>query len=579
MTYQLIVMKDSPVGFWPLDESSGSTALDKSGCGNNGVYTGSISSGITPLVKGGINGTLITNSSYVSFPVTKDYTAFNAGTSFARSGFSDNDFTLEMWLYPKITTSATTPIFADTTNNIGIYWENGTILFRLQNEYLYYTPSYIKKSFHIVAIYGVSSMSLYVDGFPAASKSLSNFNFTNTSLTLACGPTTNSSNSFVIDAPAVYRYSLSLDSIVSHFYGSLVMSPIQVVKPDDGLYFPLTDQGLRCHFRYSYPYNKPWEDFITDDTIFDPSDQSLCLKNDTLGGSKTVTFTDYITIPFQTGITTSKIDWDGDNGISVFTSLDGDNASYQECVNGKSIPQYSLENFTNTTGQLYIKVVMTSSDISKYNPRLRGLRLTFFQDKKIIGYNTGLEITHHEKEYHLGSAVFDILSRDEKNGLRCTTGGGFKLENNINVKTVEFFYTPSGLVSSGLVSSTGTDYSWSSGSITKSNISAIYVNGINKTSETNISNVFKNEEICHVVLVFTSPVSDDIIFNYSTTASTPSLYQNLAIYESELTLAKALEHYNLYTASASAIPDISSMTLTENSVKYYNNDWLVIQSV
>ena len=40
MSYQLRVIKDNPVGLWPLDESSGSVASDISGCGNNGAYTG-----------------------------------------------------------------------------------------------------------------------------------------------------------------------------------------------------------------------------------------------------------------------------------------------------------------------------------------------------------------------------------------------------------------------------------------------------------------------------------------------------------------------------------------------------------
>ncbi len=41
MSYQLKVIKDYPIGFWPLDESSGSTATDISGCGNNATYVGS----------------------------------------------------------------------------------------------------------------------------------------------------------------------------------------------------------------------------------------------------------------------------------------------------------------------------------------------------------------------------------------------------------------------------------------------------------------------------------------------------------------------------------------------------------
>ena len=45
MSYYLSVIKDHPSGFWKLDESSGFTAYDSSGCGNNGTYLG------TPLIQ------------------------------------------------------------------------------------------------------------------------------------------------------------------------------------------------------------------------------------------------------------------------------------------------------------------------------------------------------------------------------------------------------------------------------------------------------------------------------------------------------------------------------------------------
>ena len=64
MSYYLNVIKDSPIGFWKLDESSGTIAADSSGCGNNGTYTGSFSSNIMPLVYGGSYATKITSSSY-----------------------------------------------------------------------------------------------------------------------------------------------------------------------------------------------------------------------------------------------------------------------------------------------------------------------------------------------------------------------------------------------------------------------------------------------------------------------------------------------------------------------------------
>jgi hypothetical protein len=58
MSYQLKVIKDHPIGFWMLNETSGnSTALDYSGCNNNGSYTGSPATNILPLVPGGGSGT------------------------------------------------------------------------------------------------------------------------------------------------------------------------------------------------------------------------------------------------------------------------------------------------------------------------------------------------------------------------------------------------------------------------------------------------------------------------------------------------------------------------------------------
>ena len=73
MSYQLKVIKDYPIGFWPLDESSGSTAVDRSGCGNNGTYVGSPASNMLPLISGGGSGTRITDTAYVTFPITKDF--------------------------------------------------------------------------------------------------------------------------------------------------------------------------------------------------------------------------------------------------------------------------------------------------------------------------------------------------------------------------------------------------------------------------------------------------------------------------------------------------------------------------
>lgn len=42
MSYQSVILADSPVAYWPLNETSGTTAYDLSGNGNNGTYNGGI---------------------------------------------------------------------------------------------------------------------------------------------------------------------------------------------------------------------------------------------------------------------------------------------------------------------------------------------------------------------------------------------------------------------------------------------------------------------------------------------------------------------------------------------------------
>jgi hypothetical protein len=206
MTYQLKVIKDYPIGFWPLDESSGSTASDISGCGNNATYVGSPASNILPLVSGGLSGTRITNTAYITVPVTKDYYGATVGAGFATSYTSDNDFTMEAWIHPSIESTDVVRLFADTTNNIGLFWDKGHIVFKVSSDEWVISPlTYSKKTTYIAGKYTGESILLYIDGISVASKSLTAFKFTNTALGLQIGPSTTAGDEFTVDAPAVYR--------------------------------------------------------------------------------------------------------------------------------------------------------------------------------------------------------------------------------------------------------------------------------------------------------------------------------------------------------------------------------------
>jgi hypothetical protein len=581
MSYQLKVIKDYPIGFWPLDESSGTTAADISGCGNNGTYVGSPAANMLPLVPGGISGTRITNTAYATFPITKDYYGATVGAGFGTKYTSDNDFTLEFWINQSIESSDETPLFADTTNDIGLYWHKGDIVFRVSDTELVRHPvKFSKKVLHLVGVYSVSGISLYIDSVSVSSKSLSGFKFTNTTLTLQSGPTLNAGDTFIVDAPAVYRYALNSVSIRNHFVdGNISVSGINVVYPDGGILFTGTDAKIRASFDYSYPVNKRWTDFVDSNTYYDTSGGFISFyKTDTVQ-SKTFIIEDSFVVPSEIGLSTSKVEWRNDLGITVESSTDG--ITYSACTNGHALPQFTKGSFSSSP-KVYIKITMSTTDASKFLPRLSFFCITFYADKTIYADNYGDKITSNS-DYYLGSLNYPILSRHYMNGIRPKNATGFNLSTLNSVKSVEMFFTPLTLAANTLFYDAGTTttrFAWNgSGAISKANISKVYINNVDVSSATNISNYLVEEEPHHIVLVFTTPVTGSLQFNYESTGGPSNLYKNIATYETELTAGQVETHFELYTGKPVETIIEPSITLTELASEYYNNDWVVIQSI
>ena len=584
MSYQLKVIKDSPIGFWPLDESSGTTATDKSGCGNNATYVGSPAANILPLVSGGISGTEITNTAYITLPITKDYYSKTVSAAFGTKYTSDNDFSMEVWIHPSIESTNVTRIFADTANNIGIFWDRGDIVFKVSaTDEVRYCLSYTKKVIHIVGTYTPNNLSLYIDGYAVATKELSEFKFTNTSISLQIGPTSDSGDSFIVDAPAVYRYALGKNSVYRHYVnGNVTSSAIQVVHPDQGTLFSLTSAVHKPAFDYVYPVNRAWTEFLNEDTYYDINGKFISFNKTETSTPKTFIINDFTLVPTELNLTTSKIEWRNDHKISVETSIDG--TTYLPCVNGEAIPQYTKDSFS-TSGKLYIRITMTTPDASKYLPRLSFFAITFYANDAVYADNYGDKLSS-TTEYSLGSINYPILSRNYTNGIRPKTDSGFKINTKDLIRSLEFFYTPPALTDSGLVSSladtlySACNYSWrNTGTVSKTNISKIYVNNVDKTNETNISNVFNPEELHHVIIVFASPISDDITFNYSLYGAVNALYKNIALYAKALSASEVETHYEIYTGRPVSSVTESAMTLTESGFIAYNNDWIVLQTV
>lgn len=622
MSYKSTVLSDYPLAYYPLDDlttgnvpdfndlisqfatyqevldfypsyanMSGTTAFDYSGSNNHGNYSGAPETNILPLVPGNSMATKITNTLSVDYIIDKDYTGTSNAVHFGRSDASDADFSIECWVYPKIITSNVTTLVGDSDTNIGIFYENGNVLFKLNTESLSYTLPDINKVLHLVCIYSGSSMNIYVDGIFVGSKPLTNFTFTNSDLNLKSGPTSDVGDYFLVNSVAVYRYGLGQDKILNHYNNSIGADPIEIVIPDNGEVFKAFDTTSPLEFRYSYPGNKSWDYFTTSDLYYNQTEDSLSILKTSSVTSKTITLDDYITLPLAASMDSSKIEWNATTGVSVLTSIDG--ITYTECENGGVIPGYSIDSFS-TTRQLYIRIVLDTTDASKFIPKISDLIIKFYNNQKVYFTNSSSYVSTLEGvsgvsvyDMTVGEKYSTILTRSDKNGIKVSDNSGFYLNTSSSVGTIEFFYTPSAIDNSGLISTevfgsyAAANYSWSSGVISDTNISAIYVNGVDKTSETSVSNIFKAGQLHHVLIVFTAAVSDKIKFNHSSGGSVSSIYQNISIYPSQFTLSKAISHYDMYVyKNYTTIQDDNSpsISIAENSANYYDNDWVLFQT-
>ena len=113
--YTNVVMGNSPIAYWGLNETNGSTAVDSSGNGHNATYSGSPTLGV-PGIPAGVMG----SNKAVQFDGIDDTAAAPSAAAFtpAPSGWSANQgFSVEAWI------KATNGI---PGNGIIVRWKPGT---------------------------------------------------------------------------------------------------------------------------------------------------------------------------------------------------------------------------------------------------------------------------------------------------------------------------------------------------------------------------------------------------------------------------------------------------------------------
>lgn len=582
MSYKNTVLNDFPNSFYLLDEvqsgtiddytellsqfatyqallDSGMTyadingmpVYDYSGSLNNGSASSASLKQLMPLISGGIRGTEITNLTEVNY----------APKGIATKYYKDNSFSIEVWCaLPADNTSVT--IVGDPSINTGIFYENGNILFKVGSNKAEHTVSNAQ-AIHVVGIFQSSILSLYVNGVLVDTTSIDSYKFSNEAANFKSGPST---GRLVIDSVAFYRYNLSGAQILNHYNeGIKEVNISQIVSTDNGYLFSMNTESLRPRFTYSYPVSKLWNELESTNLYISDNQSYVYIPETELYASTTSSFTDYIVIPSYLNITTSQINWDDDvKGILVEVSKDDIN--WVACGNGKSLPYFN-KNDNDIVDILFIRVTLSSTDTTRYLPILRELQIKFYNSKDFYSDNSGYYASS-AYDYSLPNNNKRTLSYHKNNGLVMHNGHGFTLNGIPSVRSVEVIFTPQ-YNQNVLVSGASQIYEWNTaGTVTKTGISSIYVNGINRTSETNVWDFMSVNTPHHIVINFTAAATS-IKFNQNQNDSKSGLghmYNNVAVYENALSINSILNHYLLYTDNTTNLISDTSFGISESSL-------------
>jgi hypothetical protein len=583
MSYKYVVLKDKPIAFYQLDEVassdvssydilrtffptyqhlkdsgisyaaiSGLPVYDFSGNFNDGFATNASNKKVMPLISGGERGTQVLPETNIYYPVN----------GIASSLYPDNVFSIEAWVLINDFTTSRVNLVSDPTNNIGLFYENGNIVFSVQGQEVSYTYPQ-SEVMYIVGTFSPGNIALYINSELKSVLNLNSFKFTNNNISFLSG---SSEIEFFIDAIAFYKSELNQKQIGSHYNRGIKNTNIaSIVYPDGGYLFSMNSSKIRPAFQYSYPKAKKWSD-VANENILISSDQSYLYfeKTDTQQ-SKEFVFTDYIVVPNYLGITTSQIYWDGAvKGIKIEVSLN--NQSWIECKNGSSIPYFN-KNEDAFQDVLFIKVTMSTTDSRKFLPILKSIDLVFFEDQSFYGDNSSFKVIS-DYEYCMPKENSRPLSFNKNNGLFMFNGKGFGIDHDINVRSVEMLFTPDGSASV-LLSTNNESFSWNSaGVISKTGIDSIYVNGENVTNAVNISEYFITGIQHHVIINLNQDISTNIRFNQNQSGSSSggrNLYNNLAIYKLPFTQDLVSRHYLNYIGIDSLMIQDTAMSLAEKN--------------
>jgi RHS repeat-associated protein len=200
--YKTAVLGDAPVGYWRLGETSGTTAYDATGHGNNGGYSGTYTLG---------QGSALTNDSDFATQFSGGFVSVANGAMARSSG----DVSVEAW----VKTTANGYIFADWVSGfsfgIGTGVTSGTLGYFNGSSWVQGGSAVVNDgSWHQVAVVATSSsVAFYVDGVADGSVSGSG----QAPITSQISIGSNGGGYGYFDEVSVYDHALTAAQVANHY--------------------------------------------------------------------------------------------------------------------------------------------------------------------------------------------------------------------------------------------------------------------------------------------------------------------------------------------------------------------------
>jgi len=470
-------------------------------------------------------------------------------------------------------TSSEQNILYDTSSGLGLVFQDGIMTFRVTDSTdsvtnVSYRLNRLYSSYYVVARYSPGLISLMLDGNVVASSQVKyDFKFkSTTSLDLNSSV---SSSHILLDKIQIFNYDLNTREIINIMSeDALIHNPGQIISSDNGIFFEPNYSNKPLQAGFSYKTNK---NFLTAEmnNVEITDSGNIVLSSATIGPNSGY-IKDSFFFPPLSESSHNIISWNGDSGgIEVGYNTDGGSV-YTPVENNSNI-----SNFTG--GDFYYKVDISTPDASIDKPVFTGLSFLIYDNKYIDSRNSLYRI-ESDYDYVVGDRLIPN-SHGGYSGMK-TIGGGFRVED-LDVRSVEFFYNPSALGATCLIDCGGARLSWSSGgTITKNNISSIYVNGQNVTSESSVSDIFTAGVWHHVVITLSSNEQEFLYLNQTSDGQSlgpDSRFNYIAIYDYDVS-TKAIEHYNYMTSKVSILGASESIEIGSDNFSGFNIDKIVIST-